>query len=47
MTQIQINYTGDKWENTVYKPMDRFAAQTIMSRLQSLYSNYTYRLIEA
>ena len=46
MKQIQINY-GQGWENTVYKPMDGFTARTIMERLQSAYTNYSYRLVSA
>ena len=45
MSVIEINY-GKGWERTVYKPMDKFSAYTIAERLQSLYSQYNYRVVD-
>ena len=44
MVQIQINY-GEGWKDTVYRPMDKFSAQTITERLQSQYTEYQYRVV--
>ena len=45
MAVIEINY-GKGWEKTVYKPMNKWDAYTIAERLQSMYSQYQYRVVD-
>jgi hypothetical protein len=46
MKRIQINF-GKGWENTVYEPMTAWDAYIIAERLEKIYTNYSYRVVDA
>lgn len=47
MFTLQISINGTGWQNTCYRPMDRMDAERLAARLGRLYTEYSYRVVDA
>ena len=47
MHTIQISFDGKTWQNTCYRPMDKWDADRIAKGLGNIYKEYSYRVVKA
>ena len=47
MFTIQISFDGTIWQNTCYRPMNKWDADRIAKGLSNVYKEYSYRVIAA
>ena len=47
MYTLQIQFDGQTWEGTCYRPMSQWDAYELAEKLGRLYTEYSYRVVPA